>query len=90
MGYSQSCDDLIRYSKKNQILNTGDLGYFDKDKFLFISGRRKRIAKIYGIRINLDDLEKNMVNQKFNILCKDLKIKFTFIIEIKNYLKIEF
>lgn len=75
LGYSQSCDDLIRYSKKNQILNTGDLGYFDKDKFLFISGRRKRIAKIYGIRINLDDLEKNMVNQKFNILCKDLKNK---------------
>ena len=46
------------------------MAYYDKDKFFFICGRKSRIAKIYGIRINLDELEKKLSNEYVRVICK--------------------
>ena len=58
MGYATSREDLARGVETNSILYTGDIGYLDEEGFLFVTGRKKRISKLFGLRINLDDIEK--------------------------------
>lgn len=57
MGYAQSREDLARGDEQAGILRTGDLGYLDEDDFLYVTGRTKRIAKVSGVRVSLDDVE---------------------------------
>ena len=70
-GYSYSSSDLSKDDENNKILYTGDIANFDKDGFFYISGRLKRIAKIYGNRFNLDEIEQKMDKRGFKIICKD-------------------
>ncbi len=57
MGYSTCGDDLKKGDENRGKLFTGDLARRDSDNFYFIEGRKKRIIKIYGNRINLDEVE---------------------------------
>ncbi|MBU2667559.1 AMP-binding protein [Actinoplanes bogorensis] len=59
MGYADTAADLALGDVQGGALHTGDLGRVDDEGFLFITGRRKRMAKVFGVRINLDDVEKN-------------------------------
>ena len=38
-------------------LFTGDIAYFDKENFFYITGRIKRTIKMLRIRISLEDVE---------------------------------
>jgi long-chain acyl-CoA synthetase len=57
LGYASTADDLQLADTMKGILPTGDMGYCDADGIFFVTGRLKRIAKIYGLRLNLDDIE---------------------------------
>jgi long-chain acyl-CoA synthetase len=59
-GYATYPDDLSRGDELGGRLPTGDLGYVDGDGFFVVTGRSKRIAKVYGLRINLDEVEQAM------------------------------
>lgn len=60
LGYAESYLDLCKGDERKGILQTGDLGYLDEDGYIYITGRKNRIAKINGFRINLDELQEKI------------------------------
>lgn len=71
MGYADSINDLCKENLHNGLLDTGDLAEYDNDNFLYIKGRKKRFIKIYGNRVNLDEIE-SILKKKysdFKIIC---------------------
>lgn len=57
LGYAERREDLALGDMLNGELCTGDLGAFDQDGFFRVTGRTKRIAKVFGLRVNLDEIE---------------------------------
>ncbi|CRK60887.1 Long-chain-fatty-acid--CoA ligase [Alloactinosynnema sp. L-07] len=57
MGYAESAAELADGDQCGGVLATGDLGHLDDDGYLFITGRLKRIGKVFGNRVSLDDIE---------------------------------
>lgn len=56
MGYAENPADLSKGAGTNE-LRTGDLARLGSDGFYRWAGRRNRIAKSFGLRIDLDHLE---------------------------------
>lgn len=56
LGYASRRADLCRGAEVD-VLDTGDLGYL-RDGYLYLTGRTKRIVKVLGVRMSLDDLER--------------------------------
>lgn len=84
MGYAYDKNDLFKKDKKKKILKTGDLAYFDKEGFYFISGRKNRIIKIYGNRYGLDDIEEKFLQKKIEIACKNDEGNLAIFVKIKS------
>jgi acyl-CoA synthetase (AMP-forming)/AMP-acid ligase II len=57
MGYAESRQDLVLGAVQGAVLETGDLGYLDDEGFLYLTGRSKRICKLAGTRVSLDEIE---------------------------------
>jgi acyl-coenzyme A synthetase/AMP-(fatty) acid ligase len=82
LGYANNIGDLSKGDSNYGIFKTGDIAWRDKDNYYFIVGRKDRYIKIHGNRINLEELEKNIL--KFNIqsMCKaNLDNKITIFIQ---------
>ena len=62
-GYAINVNDLEHWTQ-TEVLKTGDLAKKDSDGYYYITGRLKRFVKIFGNRVNLDDLE-NLLKNKF-------------------------
>lgn len=58
LGYAECKEDLTRGNVNNSRLETGDIAFFDENGFYFIVGRIKRFIKLFGNRVNLDELER--------------------------------
>ena len=58
LGYATNVLDLKKEDENKGILYTGDIAYKDCDNFFYVTGRKKRFIKLYGNRINLDDIER--------------------------------
>jgi acyl-coenzyme A synthetase/AMP-(fatty) acid ligase len=57
MGYAESLEDLNNPDENNGVLRTGDLAKRDRDGFYYLIGRKTRFVKLFGNRVDLDDLE---------------------------------
>lgn len=66
LGYAEKGEDLILGDERHGRLETGDMAQFDDDGFYYIVGRKKRFLKIYGNRVNLDEIDR-MIKGEFEI-----------------------
>lgn len=57
MGYADNRDDLAKGDETNGRLHTGDIGFLDNAGRLTLTGRVKRMGKVYGLRVSLDEVE---------------------------------
>ena len=69
MGYAESQADLALPDQMGGILRTGDLAVFDNDGMARIIGRKKRMLKVFGHRIGLDELEQLLARQNIRAYC---------------------
>lgn len=60
LGYASTREDLELGDVLSGSLRTGDLGFLDEDGCLFLVGRTKRIEKVYGLRVSLDEVEAHL------------------------------
>lgn len=90
LGYAESADDLKKRDEFNGVLKTGDLARKDQDGYVYIVGRKKRFLKVFGNRINLDEIEAHLRTISADVACggRDDRL-YTFIVdeEIKEQIK---
>ncbi len=70
LGYAQDIKDLYLGDVNKGKLNTGDLGKKDSRGFFYIVGRKKRISKLFGLRIDLNDIQSFLQIKGFEVLLK--------------------
>jgi len=60
MGYAEVHQDLALGDVQVGVLRTGDLGRTDADGYFSVAGRLARFAKLFGRRVSLEDVEREM------------------------------
>ena len=63
MGYAQGPEELCLGDLWGGELHTGDLAKRDEEGFYYIVGRKSRFMKLYGSRVNLDEVERLLTAQ---------------------------
>jgi len=69
MGYATCRKDLSKGDQNCGILRTGDIATRDADGFFYIVGRKKRFLKLYGNRVNLDEVDAMLKSAGFDTAC---------------------
>ena len=79
-GFAVKVDDLKDFVSE-QTLKTGDIARVDQDGLYYITGRLKRFMKLFGQRINLDEVETILKNYFHGVtfVSVGMEDKFLFI-----------
>lgn len=84
LGYANNVTDLAKGDENFGKLYTGDIAYKDLDGYYYIVGRIKRFLKIYGNRVNLDEIEKFILSKDIECACDGVDDKVTIFTTNKN------
>ena len=84
LGYANKFSDLNLGDDNKGILDTGDIGYFDEENYFYITGRKKRFIKLFGIRVNLDDVQKFISSEYINCAASGSDDSLIIYLEGKN------
>lgn len=68
MGYAVDYNNLSIASELDE-LKTGDLAYRNVEGLYFITGRKSRFLKIFGMRVSLSDIEQSLKNEAYEVVC---------------------
>ncbi len=77
MGYAEQRADLSRGDERHGCLRTGDLALRDAEGYYYITGRLSRIAKLFGKRVSLDDLEQICLGLLAEVACTGAEDRVT-------------
>lgn len=77
MGYAEQRADLSKGDERNNSLRTGDLALRDADGYYYITGRLSRMAKLFGKRVSLDDLEQICLGLAAEVACTGVEDRVT-------------
>lgn len=69
LGYAEHIADLSLGDERQGRLETGDMAKRDADGYYYIVGRKKRFLKVYGNRVNLDEIDMMVKNEFGNVDC---------------------
>lgn len=69
LGYAQGREDLARGDEHQGVLRTGDIARRDADGCFQIVGRQKRFLKLFGHRVNLEDIELDLQRTGAEVAC---------------------
>ena len=69
LGYAEKVKDLVKQNINKKKLHTGDLARRDEDGFYYITGRKNRYLKMFGLRINLDEIEQQIKSSGIDAAC---------------------
>jgi acyl-coenzyme A synthetase/AMP-(fatty) acid ligase len=77
LGYAEEMSDLAKEDENGGVLKTGDIAKRDSDGYYYIIGRKKRFLKIFGNRINLDEVDQILKNAGYDAITtgKDDQLK---------------
>ena len=90
MGYAENRGDLARGDEMNGVLHTGDLAYRDQGGYFFVTGRMKRFLKIFGLRLNLDDIEETLESHLSKaVACAGSDDELKIVVETKDLKDLE-
>lgn len=67
LGYANSPDDFVLGDERHGRLETGDIAIVDEEGYYKIVGRKKRFLKVYGNRVNLDELNGLIIRKYENM-----------------------
>jgi acyl-coenzyme A synthetase/AMP-(fatty) acid ligase len=69
LGYACCREDLASGDERCGVLHTGDIAQRDEDGFYYIVGRKSRFIKVFGNRINLEEIEQHVRKQITDCAC---------------------
>lgn len=85
LGYATCLEDLNKGDDQFGVLYTGDTASVDEDWFYTITGRIKRFVKLFGLRVNLDEVEKMLETQlHIPVACTGADDRFLIVIESED------
>ena len=68
LGYAEKKSDLSLGDERHGRLETGDMAKRDADGYYYVVGRKKRFLKLFGNRVNLDEIDR-LVRSEFGVEC---------------------
>ena len=87
-GYANNITDLATWHQTDK-LYTGDVARKDQDGYYYITGRIKRIIKLFGTRLNLDEVElilKNTLGGQ-TLVCTGMNDKYLLVSHVNAQLE---
>lgn len=69
LGYAENRAELNKPDENHGELHTGDMAKWDADGFLYVVGRMKRFLKLFGNRVNLDEVENLLKKEGIENVC---------------------
>lgn len=84
MGYAVDYNNLSRASELDE-LKTGDLAYRNAEGLYFITARKSRFLKIFGMRVSLSDVEQSLKNETYEVVCSGQDDCLTILLVLNDH-----